>query len=180
MPIWSKRSVAIIKPQTEKLMSNPLDTLSKYPVFWLGICLRRDNVRRYNRPDIRRIAAGSATAFLTLAGTFGYRSMTRRTIETRLNKKSIHLELNKHIWGVKLPEPAMTWMHSKTIWCKTALTLQKNWENSTLSRKHRIKPMPPSAPIINNQSHATLFFKRWATASARHLYHARNLQMKNL
>ncbi|HPQ51551.1 MAG TPA: EAL domain-containing protein [Alphaproteobacteria bacterium] len=107
-------------------MSNPLDTLSKYPVFWLGIyaCGAIMCVATIGQ-IFGGIAAGSATAFLTLAGTFGYESMTRRTIETRLNKKVDTLGAQQTHLGREIARTRNDVDALKDDMVQTALTLQK-------------------------------------------------------
>ncbi|MDD3021307.1 MAG: EAL domain-containing protein [Alphaproteobacteria bacterium] len=107
-------------------MSNQLDTLTKYPGLWLGVyaCGSLMTIATVGQ-IFGGIAAGSATAFFILAGTFGFETMTRRTVETKLNRRVETLgaqqsQMTREIARTRNDVDAL-----KDDMVQTAITLQK-------------------------------------------------------
>ncbi len=74
-------------------MFNVLDKLTSYPSFWLGIYICGAGMTIATIWGVAgAIAAGSATGFFILAGTFGYESLTRRGIEYTIGKRVAMIE----------------------------------------------------------------------------------------
>jgi len=77
-------------------MFNLLDTLTKYPSFWLGIYIVGCTMVIATVAGILgAVAAGSAIGFFLLAGVFGYESLTRRGIEITLGNRVREIEFEQ-------------------------------------------------------------------------------------
>lgn len=73
-------------------MFNVLDKLTQYPSFWLGVYICGSGmVIATIAGSAGAVAAGSATGFFLLAGTFGYESLTRRNMEEKIGRRVTHL-----------------------------------------------------------------------------------------
>ncbi len=74
-------------------MFNVLDKLTNYPSFWLGTYICGSAMTIATIWGVAGpIAAGSATGFFILAGTFGYESLTRRGIEHTIGRRVAQIE----------------------------------------------------------------------------------------
>lgn len=83
-------------PGTHKKTMEPqnlLDKLTQYPAFWLGVyaCGSLMTITAI-AGSAGAVAAGSATGFFLLAGTFGYESLTRRSLEEKIGKRVNDIE----------------------------------------------------------------------------------------
>ena len=73
-------------------MFNVLDKLTQFPSFWLGVYVCGSGmVIATIAGAAGAVAAGSATGFFILAGTFGYESLTRRSLEEKIGRRVNHL-----------------------------------------------------------------------------------------
>lgn len=74
-------------------MFNVIDKLTQYPSFWLGVYICGSGmVIATIAGTAGAVAAGSATGFFLLAGTFGYESLTRRGLEEKIGKRVARME----------------------------------------------------------------------------------------
>jgi cyclic-di-GMP phosphodiesterase TipF (flagellum assembly factor) len=74
-------------------MFNLLDKLTQYPSFWLGVYICGSGmVIATIAGTAGAVAAGSATGFFLLAGTFGYESLTRRGLEEKIGNRVSRME----------------------------------------------------------------------------------------
>lgn len=74
-------------------MFNVIDKLTQYPSFWLGVYVCGSGmVIATIAGTAGAVAAGSATGFFFLAGTFGYESLTRRGIEEKYGRRVARME----------------------------------------------------------------------------------------
>lgn len=107
-------------------MSKPLDDLTRYPSLWLGVYACGSLMCVVSVAQLfGGIAAGSATGFFVLAGTFGYEMLARRTIESKITSKVDSLgkqqdRITREIARTRSDVEAL-----KDDMVQTALTLQK-------------------------------------------------------
>ncbi len=131
-------------------MSKPLDDLTRYPSLWLGVYACGSLMCVVSLAQLfGGIAAGSATGFFVLAGTFGYEMLSRRTIENKISSKVETLgkqqdRITREIARTRSDVEAL-----KDDMVQTALTLQKeirkfNVLNEPVAAPH--KPVAASAP----------------------------------
>lgn len=74
-------------------MFNVIDKITQYPSFWLGVYVCGSGmVIATVAGTAGAVAAGSATGFFLLAGTFGYESLTRRSLEEKIGKRVARME----------------------------------------------------------------------------------------
>lgn len=74
-------------------MFNVIDKLTQYPSFWLGVYICGSGmVIATIAGTAGAVAAGSATGFFLLAGTFGYESLTRRGLEEKIGNRVARME----------------------------------------------------------------------------------------
>lgn len=74
-------------------MFNLLDRLTQFPSFWLGVYVCGAGMVIATIAGIAgAVAAGSATGFFLLAGTFGYEALTRRSLEEKIGKRVVRIE----------------------------------------------------------------------------------------
>lgn len=74
-------------------MFNLLDRLTQFPSFWLGVYVCGAGMVIATIAGVAgAVAAGSATGFFLLAGTFGYEALTRRSLEEKIGKHVVRLE----------------------------------------------------------------------------------------
>ncbi|HAJ90755.1 MAG TPA: hypothetical protein DCM27_07075, partial [Rhodospirillaceae bacterium] len=74
-------------------MFNLLDRLTQFSSFWLGVYVCGAGMVIATIAGIAgAVAAGSATGFFLLAGTFGYEALTRRSLEEKIGKRVVRIE----------------------------------------------------------------------------------------
>lgn len=131
-------------------MSKPLDDLTRYPSLWLGVYACGSLMCVVSLAQLfGGIAAGSATGFFVLAGTFGYEMLSRRTIENKISSKVETLgkqqdRITREIARTRSDVEAL-----KDDMVQTALTLQKEIRKFNILNEpiHTAKPAAAAATV---------------------------------
>lgn len=128
-------------------MSGRLDKILAYPPLWAGIyiCGALMTVMAVAHA-FGGIAAGSAAAFLGLSGIFGYESLTRRTIETTLNKKVETLDKQQNHLVREIARTRSDVDSLKDDMVQTAMTLQKELKKFNALAQTPDSPSDPVKP----------------------------------
>lgn len=126
-------------------MSISLDALTKYPAIWLGVYACGSVMVVATIAHVAGgTAAGSAAGLLALAGTFGYDSLTRRSVESRFARRVKSLEATQE---QLLSEVSATVEELEII--------KEDLERGTSSRTSK-KQMAPRAPFMPQQKPANI------------------------
>lgn len=103
-----------------------IESLTRYPSLWLGIYACGGVMTIATVAQLfGGTAAGSMAGFLTLAGTFGYESLTRRTTENVISKKVDKLGKQQDFLNREIARTKNDVESLKDDMVQTALTLQK-------------------------------------------------------